>query len=60
MRIKTISDFFRDNFIRTTYMNVQNKKQPMYLMTEAGFNVVVMGFTGERAMYYKILYVKPF
>ena len=59
-RAETISDFFDSNFVRTTYINSQNKKQPMYLMTEEGFNVVAMGYTGDKAMYFKILYVKRF
>ena len=59
-RVKTISSFFDSNFTRTTYVNSQNKKQPMYLMTEEGFSVLVMGYTGDKAMYFKILYVKRF
>ncbi len=59
-RIETISNFFEENFTRTTYINSQNKKQPMYLMTEDGFNLLVMGYTGDKAMYFKILYVKRF
>ena len=59
-RAETITDFFRDNFWRTTYTNSQNKKQPMYLMTEEGFTVLVMGYTGDKAMYFKIEYVKRF
>ena len=59
-RAETITDFFSDNFWRTTYINSQNKKQPMYLMTEEGFTVLVMGYTGDKAMYFKIEYVKRF
>lgn len=32
-RIETISNFFEENFTRTTYINSQNKKQPMYLVS---------------------------
>lgn len=55
-----LSDFFKDNFIRTTYINSQNKKQPMYLMTEEGFTLLTMGYTGLKAMYLKIQYIKQF
>ena len=59
-RAEAISDFFANNFTRTTYVNSQNKKQPMYLMTEEGFSVLAMGYTGDKAMYFKIVYVKRF
>ena len=59
-RVEAISNFFANNFTRTTYTNSQNKKQPMYLMTEEGFSLLVMGYTGDKAMYFKILYVKRF
>ena len=59
-RVETILNFFEENFTRTTYINSQNKKQPMYLMTEDGFSLLAMGYTGDKAMYFKILYVKRF
>ncbi len=60
MRIEKIKNFFKKNFIRTTYINSQNKKQPMYLMTRTGFTVLVNGYSGEKAMYFKILYAEHF
>ena len=59
-RIDTIADFFKDNFNRTTYTNKQNKKQPMYLMTKDGFTLLTMSFTGEKAMRFKIAFIKRF
>jgi len=59
-RVETIREFFKQNFIRTTYTNSQNKKQPMYLMTEEGFTVLTMGYNGEKALCLKIQYVKNF
>ena len=58
--VDTVADFFKDNFKRTTYINKQNKKQPMYLMTKDGFTLLVMGYTGEKAMRFKIAFIKRF
>lgn len=58
--IDTVSNFFKDNFRRTTYINSQNKKQPMYLLTKDGFTLLIMGYTGERAMRFKIEFIRRF
>lgn len=55
------SDEFRlSNFGQSSYMNEQNKKQPMFLMTRDGFTLLVMGYTGELAMKFKEAYIKQF
>lgn len=44
------SDEFRLlNFEESTYLNSQNKKQPMYYMTRDGFAILVMGYNGEKS-----------
>ena len=48
------------NFAESSYVNQQGKKQPMYLMTRDGFALLVMGFTGKRAMEWKIRYIEAF
>lgn len=58
--IDTVANFFKDNFRRTTYINSQNKKQPMYLLTKDGFTLLIMGYTGERAMRFKIEFIRRF
>jgi Rha family phage regulatory protein len=61
---KTISecdrDFGRVNFYESSYKNQQNKKQPQYLMTRKGFSLVAMGFTGKKAMEFKVAYIEAF
>lgn len=47
--------FFRE----TTYKN-RGKKYPMYEMDRDGFSLLVMGFTGEKALRWKISYIKAF
>lgn len=55
------SDEFRLlNFKASYYLNEQNKKQPMYLMTQDGFTLLVMGFTGKKAMQFKESYISAF
>lgn len=48
------------NFEESYYINSQNKKQPMVLMTRDGFTLLVMGYTGELAMKFKEAYIKQF
>ncbi|MCB4226589.1 Rha family transcriptional regulator [Mannheimia haemolytica] len=62
-RLETLecSDEFRLlNFKESYYFNEQNKKQPMYLMTQDGFTLLVMGFTGKKAMQFKESYISVF
>jgi Rha family phage regulatory protein len=55
------SDEFREsNFGLSYYVNSQNKRQPMYHMTRDGFTILVMGYTGEKAMKFKEAYIKQF
>lgn len=55
------SDEFRLlNFKASSYINEQNKKMPMFYMTQDGFTLLVMGFTGKKAMQFKERYIKAF
>ena len=47
-------------FEESTYVNEQNKTQPMYLMNRDGFTLLAMGFTGAKAMEFKIDYINAF
>jgi Rha family phage regulatory protein len=55
-----VKDFGLHNFVPSSYTNMQNKKQPCYGMTKEGFNLLVMGWTGDKAMEYKVAYVNRF
>ena len=48
------------NFGESSYRNEQNKRQPEYLMTRDGFSILVMGFTGKKAMQFKEAYINAF
>ena len=48
-------------FQETTYTNEQNKQiYPMYLMNRDGFSLLVMGFTGQKALQWKWDYIQAF
>ena len=53
-------EFARLNFEPSSYTNSQNKKQPYYMMTRDGFTMLVMGYTGQKAMRFKELYIRRF
>ena len=48
-------------FVKSSYVHPQNKqKYPMYLMNRDGFSLLVMGFTGKKALDWKLQYIKAF
>ncbi|TRC51847.1 hypothetical protein FEA40_00240, partial [Mannheimia haemolytica] len=62
-RLETLecsAEFSLLNFKESYYFNEQNKKQPMYLMTQDGFTLLLMGFTGKKAMQFKESYISVF
>lgn len=52
--------FGQSNFALSSYQNKQGKEQPEYRMTKDGFVILAMGYTGERAMHFKELYIERF
>ena len=48
------------NYQSSEYLNEQNKKQPCYRMDRKGFVLLAMGFTGEKALQFKIAYIDAF
>lgn len=46
-------------FIKTSYKE-RGKKYPEYLLTRDGFTLLVMGFTGKKAMAFKLAYIQRF
>ncbi len=47
-------------FIQDTYKSPQNKRLPRYLMSRDGFTLLVMGYSGEKALRFKIAYIERF
>ena len=46
-------------YLETTYEN-RGKEYPEYLMNRDGFSLLVMGFTGKKALEWKIKYIQAF
>ncbi|CUH96375.1 hypothetical protein P22_2465 [Propionispora sp. 2/2-37] len=53
-------DFTQSNFERTFYRDSTGRKLPCYMMTRDGFTMLVMGYTGKKAMRFKELYIRRF
>lgn len=47
-------------FSESTYLNGQNKEQPMFVMNQDGFTLLAMGFNGKKAMEFKLKYIEAF
>jgi Rha family phage regulatory protein len=50
----------RSYFVSDTYVDNIGRKQPMYLMNRDGFALLAMGFTGKRALQFKLDYINAF
>lgn len=53
-------NFIKTNFTSDTYKDKTGRKLPCYGMTRDGFTMLVMGYTGAKAMRFKELYIKRF
>lgn len=47
-------------FFETTYLNEQKHEMPMFVMNKDGFSLLVMGFTGDKALEFKLAYIEQF
>ena len=53
-------EFVDLNFQRSTYIDSIGRKQRCYLLTKDGFTLLVMGYSGEKAIQFKIAYINRF
>ena len=51
-------DFVKSNFVADKYQDATGRKLPCYQMTRDGFTMLVMGYTGQKAMKFKEIYIK--
>lgn len=51
---------FSGLFYEHSYTASNGKKNPMYVMNRDGFTLLVMGYTGVKAMQYKLAYIRQF
>lgn len=47
-------------FAESTYVNQQGHEQPMFYMNRDGFTLLAMGFTGDKALNFKLKYIEAF
>lgn len=53
-------DFNRRNFSPVEYVDKKGQTRPCYEITRDGFTLLAMGFTGKKAMEWKIKYINAF
>lgn len=53
-------EFSLRNFAESDFTTERGKTYPMYKITEEGFSLLVMGFTGKTAMQWKERYIEAF
>lgn len=47
-------------FVSTTYTDNSGKSNPMYIINRDGFTLLAMGFTGKKALEFKLQYIEAF
>lgn len=52
--------FSASNFGRASYLDEQAKNRPMYIIHRDGFMLLVMGYTGKKALALKLAYIEAF
>ncbi len=50
----------KNMFAKSTYLNSRNQEWPMYYMNRDGFTLLAMGFTGNKALKFKLKYIEAF
>jgi len=60
MTLETTREFDVSNFGWTTYRDTCNREQRMVELTRDGFTILVMGYTGKKAMEFKEKYIQAF
>ena len=53
-------DFDRENFMESTYLTDRGQTYSNILMTRDGFSLLAMGFTGKKALKWKVQYIQAF
>ena len=59
LRLQDVS-IFGQMFHKTSIPDSYGRQQPAYLMNQDGFSLLVMGFTGKKALQWKIRYIQEF
>lgn len=57
---KDMGEISHNYFIKEEYKDTMNRTQEEYLLTRDGFSLLVMGFTGKKALGWKLKYIEAF
>lgn len=57
---QTGESFAQSNFGLSEYLDPTGRKLPAYRLTRDGFALLAMGFTGKKAMFFKLAYIDAF
>lgn len=58
--LKCSDEFRQANYGESSYKNKQGRVMPSFIMTFDGFAMLAMGYTGEKAMQFKEMYIAEF
>ena len=58
--IRDMGEISHNYFILSKYKDSLNRSQEEYLLTRDGFSLLVMGFTGTKALEWKLKYIEAF
>lgn len=50
----------KNMFVEDVYINKRGQEQPMFYINRDGFSLLVMGFTGDKALQFKLKYIDAF
>jgi len=50
----------RNMFVETTYVSERGCDEPLFVMGKDGFSLLVMGFTGDKALQFKLDFIDAF
>ena len=50
----------KEMFVEGVYKNERNREYPMYYMNRDGFSLLAMGFTGKKALEFKLKFIEEF
>lgn len=53
-------EFSLHHFVESTYQNGRGRETPKVILTEQGFTLLAMGYTGQKAMEFKEKYIQAF
>ncbi len=58
--LKIVNPNGQSNFGLSSYTNSQSKELPMYIISKNGFTLLAMGYTGVKALEFKMAYIEAF